>query len=252
MTLDNQMPDALAELRREAEKVAGPVVSLRTRAAAYLQLYADSNGACVFALIAAQGAIWASWYLVCAKLAAMVFATVDLSPVYGPKRRYKCFAAYVMSLKEINRSVMIETYILVHGIRRFGCDVMRGSEIPFDLIEDYERAMTEPCDPAFLRDIYHRHFLWEQERVVSDTLDRAFDAFDWRFMASLCQRPWVWFAYFRVGRSMNFRQFTDQAERVEKGLVAFDRAFEQGLLAIQGKTKRQIKGFERILGAPRV
>ncbi|MEP6020252.1 MAG: hypothetical protein ABJ251_17390 [Paracoccaceae bacterium] len=240
------MTDALAELRQEAENVAGPAASLRTRAAAYLQLYSDSNGACVFALIAAQGAIWASWYLVCAKLAALVFATVDLSSAYRPKRRYKYFAAYVMSLKEINRSVMIETFILVHGIQRFGCDAMRDSNIPFDLIEDYARAMNEPCDQAFLRDIYHRHFLWEQERVVSDTLARAFEAFDWPFMANLCQRPWVWFAYFRFGRSMNFRQFTDQNERVEKGLIAFDRAIEQGLAAIQDKTQRQIAGFERI------
>ena len=248
MTLDSHTTGALTELRQEAENVAGPAASLRIRSAAYLQLYSDSNGACVFALIAAQGAIWASWYLGCAKLAAMIFAAVDLSSVYRPIRRFKYFAAYVMSLKEINRSVMIETYILVHGIRRFGCEAMRDSDIPFDLVEDYARAMNGSCDLAFLRDMYHRHFLWEQERVVSDTLNRAFEAFDWPFMASLCQRPWVWFSYFRIGRSMNFRQFTDQHERVEKGLIAFDRAVEKGFVAIQDKTQRQIAGFERILG----
>ena len=47
---------------------------------------------------------------------------------------------------------------------------------------------------------------------------------------------------------MNFRQFTDQHERVEKGLIAFDRAVEKGFVAIQDKTQRQITGFERILG----
>jgi len=65
--------------------------------------------------------------------------------------------------------------------------------------------------------------------VVSNKLDDAFAEFTWLFMSNLCQKPWVWFSYFRAGKSMNFKKFTDQQERVEKGLIAYDRAVSYGV-----------------------
>ena len=217
-------------IRKEADRAAGPLSSLRMRARGYLDLYYASNGVCVFALVAAHGALWASWYLICAKLAAMVFACTDPTVRMSPARRYRQFAAYVTVLKEINKLVMVETYVLVHSIRDLGEAFTIAKGIPEGIVRDYARAMSDPApDPALLRDLYHRHFLWEQERVVSDKLDEGFAAFTWPLMRNLCQRPWVWFSYFRPGKSMNFKSFTDQAERVEKGLIAYDRAVETGL-----------------------
>lgn len=236
----------IARLYDEAERAAGRPESLRIRADGYLALYRASNGACVFALIAAHGAIWASWYLVCAKLAAMVFALLDPTGRYRPVHRYRCFADYVGALKEINRTVMIATYVLVHGIQTYGANRLKEEGFPSDLVDDYARLMDTP-EPNALRDLYHRHFLWEQERVVSSTLDEAFARFDWPFMSGLCQRPWVWFSYFRVGRSMNFREFTDQAERVEKGLIAFDRAEALGFGRLAQKTMASIRFLNRLL-----
>jgi hypothetical protein len=94
-----------------------------------------------------------------------------------------------------------------------------------------------------LRDLYHRHFLWEQQRVVSSTLDDAFARFDWPLMKGLCQRPWVWFSYFKAARSLNFRNFTDAAERVEKGLIAHDRAVEVGLAPLARRTASRLAVF---------
>ena len=217
-------------IRDEAERCAGPQSSLRTRARGYLDLYHASNGACRFALVAAHGALWASWYLVCAKLAAMVFAVVDPFSPLPRRERYRQFAAYVGTLKDINKLVMVETYVLVHTIRDLGPDFAIAKDIPEDVVRDYHAAMSAPqADPALLRDLYHRHFLWEQERVVSTTLDDAFAVFSWTLMRNMCQRPWVWFSYFSVGKSMNFRCFTDQEERVEKGMIAYDRAVETGI-----------------------
>lgn len=243
-------PD-LSELIAQAERAAGRPESLRTRAAAYLEIYRSSNRTCVFALVAAHGAIWASWYLVCAKLAAMVFAVLDPTGPYRPRYRYGRFAAYVLALKEINRNVMIATYVIVHGLRELGPERLVAEGIPEDLVGDYAHLMGKGGSHAELRDLYHRHFLWEQERVVSSTLDEAFAVFDWPFMSALCQRPWVWFSYFRVGRSMNFRCFTDQEERVEKGLIAFDRAAEAGWPRIETLTERLIRFFCRVLGQSR-
>lgn len=239
--------DELGALYAQAEAAAGRLESLRQRAASYLEIYRSSNGVCLFALIAAHGAIWASWYLVCAKLAAMVFAVADPSGAYRPVYRYKRFADYVLSLKQINQQVMIATYMIIHGIHRFGPERLVAEGIPADLVRDYASYMKHGASVAELRDLYHRHFLWEQDRVVSTTLDDAFARFDWPFMASLCQRPWVWFSYFRVGRSMNFRCFTDHAERVEKGMVAFDRAALAGWPRIEHLTERTIAMFNRVL-----
>lgn len=242
----------LAALYERGEIAAGRPESLRTRAQAYLDIYAASNGACVFALIAAHGAIWASWYLVCAKLAAMVFAVLDPTSAYKPIYRYKRFAAYVLALKEINRTVMIATYVIVHGIREFGEDRLIAEGFPPDLIKDYAALIASGSnDSARLRALYHRHFQWEQERVVSNTLETAFAEFDWPLMSEICQRPWVWFSYFRIGRSMNFRKFTDADERIEKGLLAFDRADILGFARLAKKTRASIRLLERVLRAPK-
>ena len=221
-------------IRARAERAAGPDASLRMRAQGYLGVYHASGGVCRFALVAAHGALWASWYLVCAKLAAMVFAVTDLTTRLTPWTRYGQFAAYVAVLKDINKLVMVETYVLVHTVKTLGPEFAIAKGIPADLAQDYARAMSGPLPPpAVLRDLYHRHFLWEQERVVSTKLDEGFAAFHWPFMKGLCERPWVWFSYFRTAQSLNFRSFTDQAERVEKGLIAYDRAeaFGPGRLA---------------------
>jgi hypothetical protein len=125
------------DIRAEALRAAGPRSSLRLRAQGYLDLYHASNGTCRFALIAAHGALWASWYLVCAKLAAMVFAIIDPSLPLSPVRRYRAFASYVDVLKEINHSVMVETFVLVHTVQQLGPDMAAQLGIPADLAQDY-------------------------------------------------------------------------------------------------------------------
>lgn len=219
-----------AEIRENAERDSCRVASLRKRARGYLNVYNASNGACRFALIAAHGALWAAWYLICAKLAAVVFAVFDFSKGYSPIKRYRQFSSYVTALKNINKLVMLESYVLVFTVRDLGAEFAATKGIPLDLARDYEKAISgQVTNESFLRDLYHRHFLWEQERVVSNKLDDAFAEFTWPFMRNLCQKPWVWFSYFRAGKSMNFKKFTDQEERVEKGLIAYDRAVSYGV-----------------------
>ena len=174
----------------------------------------------------------------------MVFAVTDPSVRLSPLRRYRAFANYVGVLKEINSLVMVETYVLVHTVAELGPDFATRMGIPKDLAEDYARAMTGPLpDDNFMRDLYHRHFLWEQQRVVSSKLTDAFAVFDWPFMKGLCERPWVWFSYFKAAQSLNFRSFTDQAERVEKGMIAHDRAQEFGVDRLARITQMRLRIF---------
>lgn len=236
---------SLSQMRLRAEAAAGPQASLRLRAKSYLDLYHASNGACRFALIAAHGALWASWYLICAKLAAMVFALIDPTHLRAPSQRYRAFATYIDLLKEINQLVFIETYVLVHCLRDFGPEAAVQARIPADIAQDYARAMGGDASIE-LRDLYQRHFRWEQTRVVSDKLTKGFAEFDWPLMRGLCQRPWVWFSYFPTAKSLNFRNFTDSEERVEKGLIAYDRAQEVGfgrIAAISAVRLRIFPGF---------
>jgi hypothetical protein len=94
---------------------------------------------------------------------------------------------------------MVETFVLVHTVRTLEVAFAVQKGIPRHLAQDYAFAMTGPAaTPEFLRDLYHRHFLWEQERVVSTKLADAFAAFRWPFTKALCERPWVWFSYFRA------------------------------------------------------
>lgn len=235
---------AYIAIRARAERAAGPDASLRMRAQGYLRVYHGSGGVCRFALVAAHGALWASWYLVCAKLAAVVFAATDLTTRLPPWARYRQFAAYVAVLKDINKLVMVETYVLVHTVKTLGPEFAIAKGIPADLAQDYARAMSGPLPPPdVLRDLYHRHFLWEQERVVSTKLDEGFAVFHWPFMKGLCERPWVWFSYFRTTQSLNFRNFTDQAERVEKGLIAYDRAEAFGPDRLARATQLRLRVF---------
>ncbi|MCI4645176.1 MAG: hypothetical protein MRY64_10370 [Hyphomonadaceae bacterium] len=239
------------EIRRAAEQAAGPRGKLRWRAQGYLDVYNASNGVCRFALIAAHGALWASWYLVCAKLAAAVFAASDPTTAIPIRERYRQFSAYIEALKDINRLVMIETHVLIHTLGEFGADGAIRAGIPADLARDYARAIDAgETDNEVLRDLYHRHFSWEQERVVSDKLDEAFADFEWPFMRALCQRPWVWFSYFRIGRSVNFKQFTDRDERVEKGLLAYDRAVARGVDRLARTTTARLKFILRNQDGP--
>jgi len=232
------------EIRADAERASGPLGSLRIRARGYLDLYHASHGVCRFALIAAHGALWASWYLVCAKLAAMVFAVLDPSTKLSRRTRYDQFSAYILLLKEINHLVMVETYVLVHTIQRMGVESAIAAGIPEDIARDYAAAMdAKTIGAEAARDLYHRHFLWEQERVVSTKLDDGFAVFTWPLMRHLCQRPWVWFAYFRAGKSLNFENFTDQAERVEKGLISYDRGIHYGLDRLARTTDLRLRIF---------
>ncbi|KIT14384.1 hypothetical protein [Jannaschia aquimarina] len=231
-------------IRQDALGAAGPAASLRRRARGYLDLYHAPNGTCLFALVEAHGALWAAWYLACAKCAALPLALLDPTVRMSPAKRYRQFATYVDALKEINQLVMVETYVLIHTIKRHGPEGAIAEGIPADLAHDYARALDGPKPSAeTLRDLYHRHFTWEQDRVISDKLDDAFAVFTWSLMRSLCQRPWVWFSYFKVGKSMNFRSFTDKVERIEKGLIAVDRAIEFGPERLARRSDLRLKIF---------
>lgn len=240
-------------IRSDADDLAGGLDDLGVRARVYHQIYRDAQARFHFPLIASHGALWATWYLRTGRLAAEFFALSDVSCQLSRQRKISAFRTYIDAIKEINRQVMIETFTCFYLFRVFGhsgCE-----ELGFDsALTDHFQARLAPettgsdFTPEDDRIFYEAFFRWEQQKVVGPKLDDALADFDWPFMRNLCQQPWVWFSYFRLGRALIFRSFSDAEERVEKGLIAFDWAVRKGWPAIERNCRYNpfLSGEERV------
>lgn len=235
--------DVHAVMRADGEQLAGGLGELGQRSLVYHHVYRDSGGLFHFPLVASHGALWATWYLRAAWLAAQVFSVCDVTCVLKRRERMAAFDAYVDAIKEINRQVMIEAFASLYLYKVFGeraCAELRFSDA---LAQQFRErfgagavtfARTHESDRMF----YETFFRWEQEKVVGPAVDTALEAFNWPFMRTLSRRPWVWFSYFTIGRALVFRDFADREERVRKGLAAFDWAAAKGWDAIERNAYR--------------
>ena len=95
------------------------------------------------------------------------------------------------------------------------------------------RRVGRSLNAAERRDLFRTFFFWEQAEIVGPAVERAFDAFDWPALKALALRPHITFAYFARLPPLRFRDFSDTAERIDKGLAAFDRGAGQGWDAVE-------------------
>lgn len=230
-------------IRADAERLAGGLDDLGQRSLVYHQVYRESGTLFHFPLVASHGALWATWYLRAAWLAAHVFAATDPTCRLRRRARMATYTAYVDAIKEINRQVMIEAFTCLYLYKV--CGERACAELQFsDGLAAQFRERFGAGAPTFVqthegdRDFYETFFRWEQDKVVGPAVDAALAAFDWPFMNTLSRKPWVWFSYFRVGRALIFRDFADKEERVRKGLSAFDWAAAKGWDAIERNCRR--------------
>lgn len=224
-------PSDLASLIIEdADRVSGSARYLALRAPAYLALYRGSGGNFAFALIAAHGAVWASWYV---PLASLI---VRLLAVFTPHRivRLAAYRRYVDQFKEINRRVAVETYVAFHLTRCLPDHPDGALRYPPELRQAFA-AMHEAArrgthqSPGARRALYEMYFRWEQTSVVAPLVEDAVAAFNgWPLVAWFCQRPWVWFGYFPFGRALRFRCFSNANERISLGMTAYAWAERAG------------------------
>lgn len=244
-------------IRRDADILAAGVDDLGQRSLVYHHVYRDSGRTFHFPLVASHGALWARWYLICARLAAHVFAVADPTCRLKRRERMAAYSAYVGAIKEINRQVMIEAYTSLYLYQCFGdaaCAELKFSDkLALQFRQRYGAASaTFTPSPEADRDFYETFFRWEQQQVVGPAVDDALAKFNWPFMNALSRRPWVWFSYFRVGRALIFRDFADKEERVAKGLSAFDWAVTKGWAVIERNCMnnpflpRSLKGAEKV------
>jgi hypothetical protein len=230
-------------IHADAVRLGGRLDDMTQRAVVYHHLFAISGGNFIFPLIAAHGALWARWYLIAAASAAHVLSVVDVTTRQSRADKMRAYNAFVAALKAVNRDVMVETYTIFHFSRLYGRHPILERLVSEPLLSDLLRCQDlvrsgGVMPPQQQRTFYENFFRWEQQRVVGPVVDQAFARFEWPLMKQLCMRPWIWFSYFRVGRSLVFKNFADAEERVGKGMAAYDWAASKGWPAIAANLTR--------------
>lgn len=218
-------------IHEEATTLAGGLTDLAQRAAVYHHVYRHSGGNHAFPLIAAHGALWAREYfamgLKMAELLSLQFA-------WNPARRREQLAAlheFAKVFRNVNRCVCIDIYTNYHFTARFGHHPDAAEFVDSGLLtalNQVHAARDEGLElsDAEKRDVFEAHFLHEQATIVGPRIEAAVAEFNWPLVREIAVRPLVKFAYFP--RRMWFRNFASTAERIDKGLSAFDTAVTVG------------------------
>jgi hypothetical protein len=221
------------ELVRQATRLAGGLHDLSQRATVYHHLFEHSGRNHVFPLIAAHGALWARGYFRFGMRLGCLLAWQYLA---AAKRRRQLIALenFADAFRDVNRRVCIDTYVSYHFADRFGDHpaathfVAPSFLAALNEVHAARRRGQELPDEQ-KRLVFQTHFLHEQEHVVGPSLAAAAEALDWPLLKFIALKPVIRFAYFPQRQRLWFRNFTNQAERIEKGFRAFDMAIEVGL-----------------------
>ena len=226
------------ELRRIGYSLAGGLNDLSQRAAVYYHLYEDSEGRNIFPLMAAHGALWAKGYFQKGMWAGKV---LSLQYSYNPKhliQKYNSLIDFANAFRDINRRVCAEAYCAYHFTKKYGKTKFAEQVIPQKLLAalnhcHYSQSINAPLNSVERRALFEAFFLWEQETIVSPAVENAVEMFMWPSVKWFAMKPKIEFAYFGKGVGLQFTDFSVKAERIEKGLKAFELAEKVGYKAVE-------------------
>ena len=221
------------DLREKAVTLAGAPKDLVQRAAVYHHLYEHSNGNHTFPLIAAHGALWGSGYFALGTKAGKVLAAQFVLKPHLKRDKLTQLEAFAESFREINRQVCVESYIAYYMTDKFGkTDALR-QYFPESFINALHKCHTArrlglDLTPEDKRALFEVFFLWEQDNVVHPGVKKAASLLDWPIIKWIALKPVITFKYFPRLKPMFFSKFLNKAERIEKGLQAFEHARRAG------------------------
>jgi hypothetical protein len=227
--------NATASLRREATILAGGLGDLAQRASVYHHLFGHSGGNHCFPLLAAHGALWASGYFRCGMRVGSIISWGHAA-MGDDRRRQELMTRltkFANDFRDINRRVCVETYFVYYLSGRDHLFSAAEKLIPPDLLDHMTRCHAARRAERTLsvderRSLFEAFFLWEQATIVGPSVERAFAEFDWPIIKAMALRPKISFAYFPRSSPLVFSNFSDTAERIEKGIRAFDLAASAG------------------------
>lgn len=223
-------------IHEEATTLAGGLTDLAQRAAVYHHVYRHSGGNHAFPLIAAHGALWARGYFA---MGLKMGELLSLQFALNPARRREQLAAlneFAKAFRNVNRCVCIDIYTNYHFTARFGHHPDAAKFVAPELLAALNKAHAARDEGRELsdtekRDVFEAHFLHEQANVVGPRIEAAVAEFDWPLVREIALRPLVNFAYFP--RRIWFRNFASTAERIDRGLSAFDTAVNVGWARVE-------------------
>ena len=132
----------------------------------------------------------------------------------------------------------VEAYCAYHFSKRHGLAAGAERYVQPRLLAALNRchrAQAEgvPLLPGERRALFEAFFLWEQAEVVEPAVAAALAQLDWPLIRHVALRPRIRFAYFASSRDMGFRDFASTAERIDKGLRAYELAEQTGLARVE-------------------
>ncbi len=220
-------------IKADATRLAGELLDIPRRAVILSNLYRDSGGNHAFSLIAAHGALWATGYF---EVGGSIGRLIAHRYFYNPtERAYRLglLQEFAEGFRRVNRLVCIDTYTNYTFARDYGHLPAAAEVLPAGLLDALNRVHAarkagRSLGPAEKRQCFEQSFLCEQEITVAPGVATAVAGFECRVMKFLCLRPLVRFAYFPRWRYLFFHNFADKAERIDKGLRAYDHAARAG------------------------
>ena len=230
-------------IHQEARVLAGTLTDLGQRATVYHHLYQDSGGRNVFPLIAAHGALWGAGYFALGmRVGTLLSAQFLLNPALR-RDKLRQLQAFADAFREINRQVCVEAYTAYHFSKLHGQAPEAERHVQPRLLAALNRchraqALDEPLPRPARRELFEAFFLWEQECIVGPAVERALTELDWPLIRRVALRPRIEFAYFASSREMKFADFASTAERIDKGMRAYELAEQAGLQRVEADLRR--------------
>lgn len=230
--------DAFEMLRRKGYLLAGRLSDLSQRACVYHHMYEDSGRRNVFPLIAAHGALWAAGYFRKGMLGGRILSVQYLLRPRLRRERLISLCDFADKFRDVNRRVCAESYAIYHYTKNFESnDFIRAligegfSRVIYNCHKSREEGTPFSSENRKL--LFFEFFSWEQENIVAPSIVAAYENFCWMSVAYLARRPNVQFAYFGKNHGLKFCDFSSKAERMEKGMLAYQRAVDVGLELVE-------------------
>lgn len=218
---------------QEATVLAGGLHDLTQRATVYRQIFRDSGRNHTFPLIAAHGALWARGYFQFGFALARKLVWQYFYSAAKRQQQLDQLAQFADTFRDINRRVCVDTYANFHFTAEHGEASGAAEFVSCDLLTElnhlhHARRNGRALSSSERQSLFTAHFLNEQQQVVGPSIADAVAKLDWPLLRNIALRPSIRFAYFPAGRTLRFRDFTQQTERVANGLSAFQLGAEQG------------------------
>lgn len=219
--------------RAEATLLAGGLLDIPRRAVLLAGIYLDSGRNHAFSLMAAHGALWAFGYFETGGSLGRLLARRYFYSQAERAYRMGILRDFAEGFRTVNRQVCIDAYTNYHFTKRHGEQAGADEVVSPDLLDALNRVHAagragRTLDAGERRRAFEQSFRNEQEVTVAPGVRRAVDSFECRIMRFICLHPVVRFAYFPPLRALVFRDFADQAERIDQGLRAYDLADRAG------------------------